>query len=47
MDVKYFTGQLIVGVGEIVQAGKYRGMVKMADGTFKEVSMMDKSTFAK
>ncbi|MBP6660061.1 MAG: hypothetical protein KA174_05225 [Chitinophagales bacterium] len=46
-EVYNYKPEDLVGVGEIVQAGKYRGMVKMADGTFKEVSMMDKSTFAK
>ena len=46
-EVYNYKPEDLVGVGEIVQAGQYGGMVKMADGTFKEVSQMDKSTFTK
>ncbi|MBK7433441.1 MAG: hypothetical protein IPI66_05685 [Chitinophagaceae bacterium] len=35
----------LVGVGEIVPAGIHHGKVKMADGSFKTVSQMDKAEY--
>lgn len=44
-EVYKYKPEDLVGVGEIVPAGIHHGKVKMADGTFKTVSQMDKSEF--
>jgi len=44
-EVYNYKPEDLVNVGEIVPAGIHHGKVKMADGTFKTVSQMDKAEF--
>jgi len=44
-EVYKYKPEDLVGVGEIVPSGPHHGKVKMADGTFRTVSQMDKSEF--